>query len=234
MFCSHLISPSQLSNGRKPVLKKILFIVLVLILLPPTALHAENGISFSSVFAFLGGITAGFMIHEGGHALAGALTNTEMDWELGDINQPIQYTEYSTNDTDGLIINSAGFAVQAVSAEIILNVDRINKNNNFVRGMMFWNIVNPILYSLDYWFIGKTNQTDGENYTGDLQGIEIYSNKTTANVVAAGITALALFQGYRFVKTQNWAPDWISAESHNLNFIPKQSGGFALTYTIGF
>ena len=104
MFCSHLIFPSQLSNGRKPVLKKILFIVLVLILLPPTALHAENNISFSSIFLFLGGITAGFMVHEGAHALAGALTNTEMDWEWGDINQPIQFTEYSTNDTDGFII----------------------------------------------------------------------------------------------------------------------------------
>jgi hypothetical protein len=200
----------------------------------PTSLHADVDIQFDSVVAFLGGVTAGFMVHEGGHALAGVLTNTEMDWDWGDINQPIQFTEYSTRDTDGLIINSAGFAAQAASAEIILNVDRINKNNNFVRGMMFWNIVNPIAYAVDYWFIGRTNQINEGSYTGDLAGIEFYSNETTANAVAAGITALAVFQGYRFMKTQTWAPDWITDKSQNLNFTPLRSGGFTLTYKIEF
>ena len=42
-------------------------------------------------------------------------------------------------------INSAGLISQAAGAEIILPVDKMDKNDAFVRGMMNWNIVNLIL-----------------------------------------------------------------------------------------
>ncbi|MHA2408366.1 MAG: hypothetical protein ACXACA_08355, partial [Candidatus Ranarchaeia archaeon] len=72
------------------------------------------------------------------------------------------------------------------------------------------------------------------NYEGDLQGIERYSDESKANLFAIGIVAIAASQGYRFLKTQTWAPDWIKDNPHDLNFVPLGSGGFALTYTIPF
>ncbi|MHC4639493.1 MAG: hypothetical protein ACYTBV_18655 [Planctomycetota bacterium] len=200
----------------------------------PISVNAEEKITYVSVFKYFGGIVSGFLIHEGGHALAAELTGTDMEWEWGNINQPFEFTENADSDTDGLIVNSAGFITQAAAAEIILRYDKIDKNDAFVRGIMTWSILNPIFYSIDYWFIQETNNKDGGNYEGDLQGIEHYSDESKANLFAIGIVAIAASQGYRFLKTQTWAPDWISDNSHDLNFVPLGSGGFAMTYKIPF
>jgi hypothetical protein len=195
---------------------------------------AEEKLTFKSVVKFSGGIIAGFMVHEAGHALAGVLTGTDMNWECGDINQPFKFTEEADSDAKGFIINSAGFITQAASAEVILRYDKVDKNDAFARGMMTWNILNPIFYAVDYWFIEKTNQINGDSYMGDLAGIEHYTNETVANLFAVGIVAVAVSQGYRFVKTQTWAPEWIKDDSHSLSFRPLRSGSFVMTYTIAF
>ncbi|HSR10027.1 MAG TPA: hypothetical protein VLS90_01180, partial [Thermodesulfobacteriota bacterium] len=118
---------------------------------------------------------------------------------------------------------------------VILDVDRIDKNDFFVRGMMFWNILNPILYSLDYWVIRNSNKSSGTSYQGDLEGIEHYSSKSTANGFAAGIMGIAVFQGYRFLKTQEWAPDWLRGDDRKgLGFRPLSSGGLIMTYRYTF
>ena len=91
-----------------------------------------------------------------------------MEWEVGNYNQPIAFTENASSDTKGLAVNSAGLIAQAIGSEIILRSDRIDKKNSFVRGMMAWNILNPILYALDYWFIGISNKKNGNFYQGDL------------------------------------------------------------------
>jgi hypothetical protein len=188
-----------------------------------------------AVLKFSAGIVSAFMIHEGAHYLAGEMTGTDIDWELGNYNQPIGYTEQSENDTDGVIVNSAGLVSQVIGSEIILQVDRIDKNDNFVRGMMTWNILNPVFYALDYWFIHITNDRTGDGgYQGDIQGIEQYSSEQSANVFAASMVALAGIQGYRFLKTQDWAADWFKDESHSLSFAPVRSGGFLFNYTIQF
>ena len=195
---------------------------------------AEERLTFKSVVKFSGGIIAGFMIHEAGHALAGVLTGTDMNWECGDINQPIKFTEEADSDAKGFFINSAGFITQAASGEIILRYDKIDKNDAFVRGWMTWNILNPIFYAVDYLFIEKTNQINGNTYMGDLAGIEHYTNETVANLFAAGIVAVAVSQGYRFLKTQSWAPDWLKGNSHGVSFAPLHSGGIAMAYKFAF
>ncbi len=131
---------------------------------------AENGIGFGSVLKFAAGITTAFMIHEGAHAAVAELTGTELDWKIGDMNQPLEFTEYSDSDDKGLAINSAGLISQAVGAEIILHSEKIHKNDAFVRGMMAWNILNPISYAIDYWFIHRTNKKKGNTYRGDIRG----------------------------------------------------------------
>ena len=187
-----------------------------------------------SMMKYSAGIFSAFMIHEGAHLVAAKATGTDMDWELGNYNQPLAYTEETDNDTDGLIINSSGLVTQALASEIILRVDSIDKNDDFVRGMMHWNILNPIFYALDYWFINITNKQTGDSYQGDIQGIEHYSDEKTANMFAASLVAVAGIQGYRFLKTQDWAPDWLKDEAQNLNFAPVNSGGLSFSYTINF
>ena len=208
--------------------------LLFLELVPSHAGAAEGGVRLGSALKFSAGIVSGFLIHEGSHALVAGLTNTDLHWETGTYNQPIAFTESADTDAKGFAINSAGLISQAVGGEIILQVDKIDKNDAFVRGMMTWNILNPILYSLDYWIFHSTNKINGNGYQGDLAGIEHYSNKATADGFALSISAIAVFQGYRFIKTQSWAPDWLKEDSHSMSFAPLPSGGFIVGYKFDF
>lgn len=208
--------------------------LLILVFKPTCANAGEEDITFTSILKFSAGIIAGFSIHEGGHALVASVTDTDMDWEWGDLNQPLEFTEDADSDSKGAAINSAGLISQAIGAEVILQVDKIDKNDAFVRGMMTWNIINPILYAMDYWFIHKTNNNDGDNYQGDIEGIERYTSERTADGFALTMLGVAAFQGYRFLKTQTWAPDWLKNESHSLNIEPMPSGGLVMTYEIVF
>ena len=212
----------------------MLFIIFMLNANPGWCEYKSMSDRMTSILKYSAGFFSAFMIHEGGHFLAGEATGTNMDWELGNYNQPLVFTEEADSDTDGLIINSAGLVTQAIGAEIILQVDSIDKNDDFVRGMMYWNILNPVFYALDYWFIHRTNSKNGNSYQGDLQGIEHYSSERTANIFAASMVAIAGIQGYRFLKTQDWAADWFDVEDHSLSFAPTASGGLAFSYTIHF
>jgi len=194
----------------------------------------KEDITFTSILKFSAGIIAGFSIHEGGHALVACVTDTDMDWRRGNINQPLEFTEDADSDAKGAAINSAGLISQAIGAEVILQVDKIDKNDAFVRGMMTWNILNPILYAMDYWFLHKTNRNDGDTYQGDMAGIERYTSERTADGFALSMIGVAAFQGYRFLKTQPWAPDWLKNKSHSLNLEPLPSGGLVMTYEIVF
>jgi hypothetical protein len=195
----------------------------------------DNPVTYKSVLKFGGGVVSAFLIHEGAHALVGVVTGTKMDWKAGDVNQPITFTEYSSSKEKGLAINSSGLLAQAACAEIILQYDKIDKNDSYVRGMMLWNILNPIMYTIDYWVIRKTNSSVGNGYSGDLQGVEHYSSKGTADVFAGTMLAIAAFQGYRFVRTQSWAPEWIKGQAFdNVGLTPLPSGGAFLSYSFDF
>jgi hypothetical protein len=182
---------------------------------------------------FSAGVVAAFAIHEGAHEAVAELTDTEMDWGIGNYNQPLGFTERARNDSRGTAVYSAGLLSQAIGSEIILQADSIDKNDPFVRGMMAWNILNPISYAVDYWLIHRTNKQNGSSYQGDLQGIEHYQDESTADIFAASMVAIAAFQGYRFLKTQSWAPEWVKDESH-VDLKPLSSGGVALTYNYSF
>ena len=201
---------------------------------PSYASAGEAGLTFKSTLKFSAGIVSAFLIHEGSHAVVAGLTNTDMDWEMGTLNQPFSFTENADTNWKGFAVNSAGLISQSVGAEIILQCDKIDKNDAFVRWMMAWNILNPLLYSLDYWFIHSTNKINGNRYQGDLAGIEHYTSKATADGFAISISAIALFQGYRFLKTQSLAPDWLKENSQSLSLAPLPSGGFFIAYEFDF
>ena len=224
----------RLPRGRSHFLGVLIFTISLLSVNPAWCEYRNFEDHMISILKYSAGFASAFLIHEGGHFLAAEATGTDMNWERGNYNQPLAFTEEANSDTDGLIVNSAGLVTQAIGAEIILQVDRIDKNDDFVRGMMYWNILNPIFYALDYWFINVTNDETADCYQGDIQGIEHYSDEKTANVFAASMVAIAGIQGYRFLKTQDWAPDWLKDEAQNLNFAPTASGGFSFSYTINF
>ncbi len=191
-------------------------------------------ITAGSVVKFTAGIVTGVLIHEGAHGVAAKAANTEMSWELGNYNQPIGFTANPDSDAKGLALYSSGLLSQTMGTEIILqsDKDKIDKNSSFVRGVMAWNILNPILYSLDYWFIRRSNKNGGNTFQGDIEGVEYYSNEPTANVFALSITAMAAFQGYRYLQTQSWAPDWLkrNSQTQSLSFAPAPSGGFFMAF----
>jgi hypothetical protein len=211
-----------------------LTIVAIIVIDANYARCEESSVDPIDVLKYTGGVISAFLIHEGAHALVAGVTGTDMTWEFGNYNQPIAFTEHSDSDAQGLAVNAAGLTAQVIGSEVILQVDAIDKNDAYVRGMMTWNIINPILYALDYWFIGISNKSSADSYQGDLEGIEFYSNETAGNVAALSFASIALFQGYRFLKTQTWAPDWITNENYNLNISRIPAGGLLLSYRIQF
>lgn len=215
--------------------KYIITILMIIVVLSGGYANAgEEDITLTSVLKFSAGIVVGFAIHESGHILTAYATDTDIDIEWGSIIQPLEITEHADSDSKIVAINSAGLISQAIGTEVILQVDKIDKNDAFVRGIMTCNILNPILYAIDYWFIHNTNWNKVDTYQGDIAGIERYTSKRTANVFALIMVGVATFQGYRFLKTQSWAPDWLKNKSHNLNIEPLPSGGLAMMYEIVF
>ena len=202
--------------------------------IPSQASAGGDEITFGSALKFSAGIVSAMLIHEGSHELVAVLTNTPMAWKIGTLAQPLEFTENADANWKGFLVNSAGLISQSVGAEIILDCKKIDKNDAFVRGMMTWNILNPLLYSLDYWVIHSTNKINGDHYQGDIAGIEHYTNKATADGFAISISAIAIFQGYRFLKTQSWAPDWLKENSQNVGLAPLPSGGFIVAYEFDF
>jgi hypothetical protein len=208
-----------------------------LISLWPGCWPAAAGDSFDGEFSalkFAGGVLTAYAVHESGHILAAAITGTELTWEAGTYNQPLGFTENAETDSAGLALHSAGLITQAISGEVILQTDRIDKNDDFVRGMMAWNIINPIIYTFDYWFIHRANQSAKGTFQGDIKGVEHYSNESLANGFALSMAAIAAFQGYRYLQTQSWAPEWVKSETHHLSIVPMDSGGFLLGYRYQF
>lgn len=215
----------------------VVFITLWIAWCPAVQAQPHGGVDEPptlSVLKFATGVISAYALHETGHALAASLTDTDLEWGVGTYNQPLGFTERAQHNGDGMLVHSAGLLTQAISSEVILQYDSIDKNDSFVRGMMFWNIVNPIVYSLDYWIFKRTNKENGNHYQGDLKGLEHYSNETTANGFATIMAGLAIYQGYRFLKLQRWAPDWIANDSARLNFQPAGTNGAVLTLQIDF
>jgi hypothetical protein len=213
-----------------------LIIFIVSLLVARLASAEDNPFEFRPILKFTGGIVSAFLIHEGAHALVAGVTGTPTTWKFGDLNQPVAIIEHSKNAGNGWAINSAGLLAQAGCSEFILFNDKIDKNDSFVRGMMFWNIVNPINYAIDYWLIHKTNKIEGNKYDGDISGIEFYSDKKSADIFAGTMLAITTFQAYRYIKTQSWAPQWLKdkGEPEHFNLVPLPAGGALLSFTISF
>ena len=187
-----------------------------------------------SIAKFGAGVISAYALHEFGHAATAYLTGTDMEWGLGTYNQPLGFKEDAENDTAGMLVHASGLATQLAVSEVILQADSIDNNDSFVQGMMFWNIVNPIVYSLDYWFFRRTNRETETSYQGDIEGFENYTSETSANTFAAIVLVVAAYQGYRYMGTQDWAPQWMKSDDFRLNLQTQGRKGIRLMVEFDF
>lgn len=201
-------------------MKKLLKIMLLLIILS-TNVYAFD---FKEAFKFTSGMASSYMIHEAGHYFAAGVTDTDIEARWFEGNQIVLLYMEPESDGDGLYITSAGLVAQAMCSEVILDT-KANKENSFIQGMMFWNVLNPIMYAADYWWIHRTNKIENNQFQGDLAGIEYYSDKKTANIFAGTMILLAAWHGYRFYhKEDTW---------YNFAPIPVKDGA-GLQFTCKF
>jgi hypothetical protein len=234
----HYIGKDDLPSHRQAVATGLCVLLLLLLSCwrsaaaetrPPARTHSWG----EAALGFGAGIVSAYALHEGGHGAAAGLTGTDLKWESGTYNQPLGFTENADNDTDGAILHGAGLATQAICGEVILAMDTIDKTSPYVRGIMFWNVANPVIYAFDYWFLHRSNRIDAEGYQGDLAGIEHYAGKDVANTFAAASLGVALLQGYRFWNAQKRAP----VPSRNglaFGIAPTPQGGAMVTFQIPF
>jgi len=196
-----------------------IIVILIIIILSITNVYAFD---FKSSLKFTGGMAASYMIHEAGHYFAAGVTDTDIETRWFEGNQIVLLYMEPESDGDGLYITSAGLIAQAMCSEVILDT-KVNKENSFIQGMMFWNVLNPIMYAADYWWIKRTNKIEDNQFQGDLAGIEYYSDKKTANIFAGTMILLAAWHGYRFY----------SKKDLMFNIIPIKHG-VGLNFTLKF
>jgi hypothetical protein len=199
-----------------------------------TPASAEMWSQDHPVLAFSAGILTSYTIHEAAHTATAALTGTDLTWEAGTYNQPLGFTEDAHNDSAGALLHASGLIAQAAAGEVILRMDSIDKNSNFTRGMMAWNIINPIVYALDYFIIGRSNQIDEHGYQGDISGVEHYTDRGTAVAFTLSMACVAIYQGVRFMKTQDWLEPADKPRKYSLNITPVREGGVRLTFGFDF
>jgi hypothetical protein len=235
---NHLLGPRRRQPLRQAIVAShLVLLVLLLSCWPAAAAEPQTSMEnygwSGAALGFGAGILSAYALHEGAHWAAAGLTGTDLNWESGTYNQPLGFTEDADNDTDGAILHGAGLVGQALCGEVILAMDGINKTKAYVRGLMFWNIANPVIYAFDYWFLHRSNRIDAEGYQGDLAGIEHYAGKDAANIFTAASLGVALWQGYRFWKAQDGAPA-PQGYGLKLGFGPAPQGGGLFMFEIPF
>ena len=196
----------------------------ILFILVPCGPGAARGADLSEAAGFLSGAVTAFGIHEGGHAAAAALTGTHIRWGVCRDGQLVGFRESrAASRWSGVGLYSAGLVAQEVTSEVILR-SHVDRSRPFVRGVMAWNVANPISYAANFWlFSGR----------GDLSGIANYSGRRTANLVAAGLVAVAVWQGVRFFGDASSLPKWMADGSVNLTASPC-ADGFSAGLTVAF
>lgn len=196
-----------------------------LILLITFLIFGSNIASASDVknpLKFAGGVITAYALHEGGHQAMAWLTGTDMSWEWGNYNQLVSFNENTNDNWKGTLINASGITTQLIVSEYILRSDNVDKDSYYTKGILFWNFFNPIFYAVDYWFIKDKNFNDKNgSYRGDLQGIEYYSSKETADIFAIASVLIAGYQGYRYINRNKYK----HKNNLNLNFVPVKNGG---------
>lgn len=172
-----------------------------LIILIPFLFFVSNCSHFDytiPALEFTSGIATSYAIHEAGHQIAANGVGMDLDWKFNENNQIVafEYNQVKNSDYNISIVNSAGLITQQLSSEFIISQEIKTK---FHDGIMFWNTINPILYSIDHFFLHKTNHYKDGNPYGDIACIEKHSGKKTADAFALIMITLSSFNLQRYI-----------------------------------
>ncbi len=148
--------------------------------------------STSTAFAFdylkfALGVGSGYVIHEAAHQAVAEVNGTPFKWKNGFGSAWV--ISNNTSDRERYELASAGLVSQVLSTEIILNTKYIPKDNEYVIGMLAFNIVNALLYVVSD---GILNPDD--NY-GDIEMMDKAGLKR--EYVSAFLVVHSLYSIYR-------------------------------------
>lgn len=116
-------------------MKKI--IILLLLFIPNTAFAFDY-------LKFALGVGSGYVIHEAAHQAVAEVNGTPFKWQNGFGSTWV--TSNKTSDSERYELASAGLVSQVLSTEIILNTKDIPKDNEYVIGLLTFNVLNALLY----------------------------------------------------------------------------------------
>jgi hypothetical protein len=138
---------------------------------------------------FVAGLVSGFLFHEAGHAIIARIENVDLSWNGGQL--------YATTSSKNKLRNVAfaGFGAQMLSAEVILGINQIPKDNAYVLGWLSYDIFNLFSYSLE-------NELRGD--CGDLKTLR--KTGVDTGYVEIGMVAYGLLTAYRIYKNPQFIP----------------------------
>lgn len=170
-------------------MKKLSFVFTLILIFVFSAEPIFAGNLAKKTAGFGGGLIAGCVFHEGGHQVAAWYEDVNISWSGTNWSY-----DRDIKDREQAVIGSAGLLVDAIGQNIILGVDAIPKDNSFVLGVLAWEILNPITYTLRNEF-----SSDGH---GDLR--ELRQAGIDTGLVEVGLVANSLVSLYRLYKNPDF------------------------------
>ena len=168
-------------------MKKILFMAVFIVLtVSPSKALAFDYLKFAL------GIGSGYVIHEVAHQAVAEINDTPFRWKNGFGSRWI--TSNSASNREKRELASAGLGSQVLSTEIILNT-KIPKENEYVIGILAFNVVNALMYVVSD---GIMNPDD--NY-GDIEMMD--KAGLDRDYVGTFLVAHSLFALYRIYYKTN-------------------------------
>ena len=171
--------------------KRYLFLVVLLIFTIMSSVSFAQQLTSSQArwnvskkfLGFGAGLVAGLYFHELGHEVVSETNDIDLIWSPMFISS----SHKSDDDVVSARIACGGFGFQVLITEIILNADFIPKDNSFVIGWLFYNIVNVFTYT-------ARHETSPDGY-GDFRSME--KNGLNPRIVEPILITHAIFSAYR-------------------------------------
>ncbi|MEK6679056.1 MAG: hypothetical protein AABY39_06540 [Nitrospirota bacterium] len=135
------------------------------------------------------GVGSGYVIHEAAHQAVADINGTPFKWKAGTGGTWVSSS--NTTDRERYELASAGLASQVLSSEIILNTKSIPKDNEYVIGMLTFNVVNALIYVVDDGIL-NSNDNHGDIEIMDKAGL----NRDYVNTFLIVHSLYTIYRGY--------------------------------------
>lgn len=181
----------------KGVMKALLFYTAITLGLLTTSCAT---ISKKDVAKFFGGGVTGLGIHEGSHYIAANTQGMKPKYRLDNPTE-IKYDEYEDKkDSQKRLVSSAGLVGQIIATEVILNTEKIPKDDSYVLGILAFTIGNNLRYGLFPNLRGKEKRDIEEK--SDIERLDKVGIKK--EYAQTALIAHSAFSIYRLMKNKDF------------------------------